>query len=90
LVMVKGIFNVTRSTGFNVIWDEGWIMADDFKVLILPGNLNHTPHNEDLVLLITKEEFLRMWKRGQAMIRNRKLKGRTIDGYYIAGSPEIS
>lgn len=65
-------------------------MSDDFRILILPGDLNNTPHGEDLILLITQEEFLRMWKRGKAMIRNRKLKGKTIDGYYIAGSPEIS
>ena len=65
-------------------------MADEFKVLIIPGDLNHTPHGEDLVLLITEDEFLRMWRRGQAMMRNRKLKGKTIDGYYIAGSTEIS
>jgi len=65
-------------------------LSDDFRILILPGDLNNTPHGEDLILLITQEEFLRMWKRGKAMIRNRKLKGKTIDGYYIAGSPEIS
>jgi hypothetical protein len=65
-------------------------MADEFKVLILPGNLNDTPYGEDLVLLMTKEEFLRMWERGQAMIQNRKLKGKAIDGYFITGSPEIS
>jgi hypothetical protein len=65
-------------------------MADGFKVLILPGDLNNTPHGEDLVLLITQEEFLRMWGRGQAMIRNRKLKGKAVDGYYIEGSAEIS
>jgi hypothetical protein len=62
----------------------------DFKILIVPGDLNNTPHSEDLILLITEDEFLRMWKRGQAMIRNRKLKGKAIDGYYIAGSAEIS
>ena len=65
-------------------------MNEDFKVIILPGDLNNTPHGEDLVLLITEDEFLRMWKRGQAMIRNRKLKGKSINGYYIAGSPQIS
>ena len=65
-------------------------MNEDFKIIVVPGNLNNTPHGEDLVLVVTLEEFLRMWKRGQAMIRNRKLKGKAIDGYYIAGSTEIS
>jgi hypothetical protein len=54
-------------------------VADDFKVLILPGELNETPNSADIVLLITEEEFMKMWKRGQAMLRNRQLKGRTID-----------
>jgi len=36
----------------------------DFKVLVLPGYLNDTPHGGDLVLLITEAEFLRMWHRG--------------------------
>ena len=57
---------------------------EDFKVIVLPGDLNHTPHGEDLVLIVTKEEFLRMWKRGQAMVQNRQLKGRTIDGDFRA------
>ncbi len=59
-----------------------------FRVLILPGNLNQTPHSEDIVLLITEEEFLRMWRRGQAMLRNRELIGRGIDGskYFGSGS----
>lgn len=64
-------------------------MNDGFKVLVLPGNLNDTPHGEDLVLLITEEEFLRMWKRGQAMLRNRRLKGWNIRGD-ITGSIEVS
>jgi len=64
---------------------------DDFKVLILPGKLNDTPHGEDLVLLITEQEFLRMWRRGQAMVRNRGLKKEDIlDGRCITGSFEIS
>ena len=70
--------------------EKGVKMDEIFRILILPGDLNHTPHGEDLVLLLTEDEFLRMWKRGQAMIRNRKLKGKAIDGYYIAGSTEIS
>lgn len=40
----------------------------NFKILVLPGELNITPHNEDIVLLITEEEFMRMWKRGQTML----------------------
>lgn len=59
-------------------------MSDEFKILILPADLNDTPNCEDLVLIVTKEEFLRMWRRGQAMVRNRQLKGRTIDGNYRA------
>lgn len=66
-------------------------MEDGFKILILPGNLNDTPHQEDLILLITEEEFLKMWKRGQAMMRNRGLKKEDIfNGQYIAGSFKIS
>lgn len=60
-------------------------MTNDFKVLILPGELNDTPNGEDLVLVISQEEFLRMWKRGQALIRNRALKGRGIDGNHQVG-----
>jgi len=59
---------------------------NEFKILILPGELNNTPHNEDIVLLLTEEEFMRMWKRGQALIRNRALKGKTVDGDYQIGS----
>ncbi len=64
------------------------IPGEEFKVLILPGNLNDTPGDEDLVLIITKEEFMRMWRRGQAMVRNRRLKGKMNDGDF-ARSPEI-
>ena len=59
-------------------------MTEDFKVLILPADLNDTPNGEDLILILTKDEFLRMWRRGQAMVRNRQLKGRTIDGGFRA------
>ena len=52
---------------------------NEFKILILPGDLNETPHGEDLVLLVTQDEFLRMWNRGEAMLRNRRLKGWTIE-----------
>lgn len=58
-------------------------MIDEFKVLILPGDLNKTPRGEDLILLITKEEFLRMWKRGQVILRNKGLK-EGEDGKFIA------
>jgi len=51
----------------------------EFKVLVLPADLNDTPHGEDLVLVITKEEFLRMWRRGEAMVESRRLKGKEID-----------
>jgi len=60
-------------------------MSDDFKILILPGELNDMPNHEDLVLIVTEDEFLRMWKRGQAFIRNRALKGRGIDGNHKVG-----
>jgi hypothetical protein len=65
----------------------------DFKMLLLPGYLNYTPGGEDLVLLITEEEFMRMWARGQAMVRNRatKEKKEKADGKLsIKGSSEIS
>jgi len=54
--------------------------GEELRVLILPGNLNDTPGGEDLVLIITEEEFMKMWRRGQAMIRNRRLKGKWVDG----------
>ena len=66
-------------------------MVDEFKVLILPGTLNQTPHGEDIILLMTEEEFLRMWRRGQCMLKNRESKGKKLDGNrYIAGSLELS
>lgn len=64
-------------------------VADDFKVLILPGDLNNTPHGEDLVLVVTLDEFLRMLKRGEAMLRNRCLKGWKIEPDF-RGSTQIS
>jgi hypothetical protein len=64
---------------------------NEFKVLILPGELNNTPHSEDIVLLITEEEFLMMWRRGQIMLRNRNLKGKGIDGTkYVGSSTKVS
>ncbi len=65
-------------------------MSDEFRILILPGNLNDTPNGEDLVLIITLDEFLKMWRRGQAMLKNREVKGRSFDGGFIAGSLEVS
>lgn len=62
----------------------------EFKVLVLPRELNDTPGGEDLVLVITKDEFLRMWQRGQTMLRNRGLKGQGIDRQHFTGSAEIS
>jgi len=62
----------------------------EYKILILPRELNDTPDGEDLVLVITKDEFLRMWQRGQSMLRNRALKGQRIDGQHFTGSAEIS
>ena len=59
---------------------------DGFRVLILPGDLNQTPHSEDIILLVSEEEFLRMWRRGQAMVRNRELRGKGIDGIKYTGS----
>jgi len=54
-------------------------MNEDFKIIVVPGNLNNTPHGEDLVLVVTLEEFLRMWKRGEAMLRNRMKRGVSRD-----------
>lgn len=65
-------------------------MNEGFKVLILPGELNGTPNGEDLVLLITEEEFMRMWRRGEAMLRNWQLKGKTIDGNFTGRSIALS
>lgn len=66
-------------------------MVDEFKVLILPGTLNQTPHGEDIILLMTEEEFLRMWRRGQCMLKNRESRGKGIDGSrHFARSLEVS
>ena len=65
-------------------------VSDDFRVLILPAELNDTPHGEDLVLVITQDEFLRMWKRGEAMVRNRQLKGKMINGDFTGRSIALS
>lgn len=64
-------------------------MTDEFKILILPADLNDTPHGEDLVLVVTLDEFLRMWRRGEAMLRNRQLKGQEIDADF-RGSTKVS
>jgi hypothetical protein len=64
-------------------------MDEDFKILILPGDLNNTPNGEDLFLVVTLDEFLRMWKRGEAMLRNRRLKGWKIEPNF-RGSTQIS
>jgi hypothetical protein len=79
------------SGGLNPLWDamrNEQNMNDEFKVLVLPGDLNDTPGGEDLVLIIMEEEFMRMWRRGQAMIQNRSSKGKPINGN-LARSLEI-
>jgi hypothetical protein len=65
-------------------------MTDEFKILILPAVLNDMPDHKDLVLVITQEEFLRMWRRGQAMVQNQALKGQGIDEQHFTGSTEVS
>ncbi len=65
-------------------------MDRDFKVLVLPKELNDTPNGEDLVLVISQEEFMKMWNRGQEMLRNRALKGQGIDGQHFTGSTKVS
>lgn len=45
-------------------------MDKDFKIIVVPGDLNNTPHGEDLILLVSQEEFMKMWNRGQEMLRN--------------------
>ena len=69
--------------------EETQQMSQECKILILPGDLNDTPHGEDLVLVITEEEFMRMWRRGQVMLRNRALKGKGIHGD-LTGSVKLS
>ncbi len=54
----------------------------EFKILILPGELNSTPNSEDLILLVSQEEFMRMWQRGQTMLQNYHLNGRKVNGYF--------
>ena len=68
-------------------------MANQFKILLLPGELNDTPDKQDLILLVTEEEFLKMWKRGEAMLRNRRLKGKhgiQDQGNLGTGSVEVN
>jgi hypothetical protein len=62
----------------------------DYKILIIPGELNNTPHNEDLLLLVSQEEFIRMWQRGQDMLKGHNLKGIGIDGRFVKGSFTLS
>lgn len=57
----------------------------EFKILILPGELNGTPNGEDLILLVNQEEFMRMWQRGQEMLRSQGY----INGHF-KGSPAVS
>ena len=64
-------------------------MNDGFKVIVLPANLNDTPHSEDLFLVVTLDEFLRMWRRGETMLRNRRLKEWKIEPDFT-GSTQIS
>ena len=65
-------------------------MSDEFRVLVLPADLNETPNGEDIILLISEDEFMTMWKRGEAMVRNRALKGKGIDAKYLTTSIKLS
>ena len=61
----------------------------NFKILTLLAEFNDTPNGEDIILVISEEEFMRMWQRGQAMLRNRAVKGQKVDGDFTR-SIEIS
>ncbi len=70
------------------LYEGGKVM--EFKLLILPADLNDTPNGEDLILLVSREEFLRMWERGRTMVQNLAPKGQKIHGQRFAGSAEVS
>ncbi len=51
-------------------------MSEDFKIIVLPSNLNPSaPAGESLVLLFTIDEMEKARQRGEAMLRNRMMKG---------------
>ena len=51
-------------------------MNEDFKMLIVPSNLNRdAPTDESLVLLFTIDEMEQARRRGEIMLRNRMRKG---------------
>jgi len=55
-------------------------MNDDFKIIIVPSNLNPgAPTGESLVLLFTIEEMEKARRRGEAMLQNRMKKGVSRD-----------
>lgn len=55
-------------------------MNEDFKIIVLPSNLNPgAPTGESLVLVFSIEEMERARQRGEAMLRNRMKKGVSRD-----------
>lgn len=51
-------------------------MNEDFKIIVLPLDLNPgAPTGESLVLIFSIEEMERARRRGEAMVSNRMRKG---------------
>lgn len=52
------------------------LMNEDFKIIVLPSDLNPgAPTGESLVLIFSIEEMERARRRGEAMVSNRMRKG---------------
>jgi len=55
-------------------------MNEDFKIIVLPSNLNPgAPTGESLVLVFTIEEMERARQRGETMLHNRMKRGASRD-----------
>ena len=53
---------------------------DDFKILVVPSNLNPgAPPGESLVLVFSIQEMEKARRRGEAMLQNRMKKGVSRD-----------
>ncbi len=55
-------------------------MDENFKIIVLPSNLNPgAPTGDSLVLVFSIEEMEKARQRGESMLRNRMKKGVTRD-----------
>lgn len=55
--------------------------AKDFRLVIVPAQMN--PEGENLLLVLTEDEYQRAKRRGETVLRNRGMKGVKVnfDGY---------